>query len=288
MTAQPSTDTPLEWCRARLLVPGHPLTLTLPYADPSARDALLVVHAMIGEIAAVPGSVSDPDVARRKLGWWRQALIDNLPHPAVQAWRQTGVAESLPPEAFMPLIDAVLIDIDPPRFEREEDFDAHCRRVAGAGAWLEARLIGASESDDSLRDRLERMAGAAYRVRVARDLVLDARAERWSVPLDLQAEHRITRHEVASGQGGYRFEALIRHLAGAGVLEIEREQQALVGPDAWRHRHQLLRLHLDQRLGKRLVRRPGRALRERVATGRIGDALAVWRRARRLRRAPGS
>jgi phytoene synthase len=267
-----------------LLVPGHPLTLTLPYADSSARDALLVVHALIGEIASVPGSVSDPDVARRKLGWWREALADQLPHPAVQAWARTGLSESLPPDAFAPLIDAVRVDIDPPRFEREEDFDAHCRRLAGAGAWLEARLIGARESDDSLRERLVRMAGAAYRVRVARDLVMDARAGRWSVPLDLQAEHRLTRDEVARAAGGYRFEALVRHLAGPAALEIQRQQKGLDGGDAWRHRHQLLRQHLDQRLGKRLVQRPGRAARERVASGRFGDAVAVWRRARRLRR----
>jgi len=271
-----------------MMVPGHPLTLTLPYADPTARDPLLVLHVLIGEIASVPGSVSDPEVARRKLGWWREALEDGLPHPAVQAWRQTGLADSLSPDAFGALIDAVSFDIDLPRFEREEDFDAHCRRVAGAGARLEARLLGAPGSDDALRDRLSCMAGAAYRVRVARDLVLDARAERWLVPLDLQAEYRITRTEVAGGTGGYRFKALIRHLAGAGVLEIERGQHELAASDAWRHRHQLLRFHLDRRLGKRLVQRPARAGRERVATGRVGDAIAIWRQARRLRRAPGA
>lgn len=268
-------------------MPGHPLALTLPYAEEARRDALLVLHALVGEIASVPGSVSDPDVARRKLGWWREALVDELPHPAIRAWRACGAAASMPAASFTPLVDAVAADIGPPRFEREQEFDAHCRAIAGAAATLEARLVDGDEVGGRLIGRLERAAGAGYRIRVARDLVLDARSERWSVPLELQAEYRITRQEVARGEGGYRFDALLRHLAGSGVLEIERVGAELAVAEAWRHRHQLLRLELDRRLGRRLVRRPRRAARSRIATGRIGDAFALWHHARRLRRGAG-
>ena len=57
-------------------MPGHPLALTLPYAPADKRDALVALSAVIGEIASVPGDVSDPGVARRKLGWWREALAE--------------------------------------------------------------------------------------------------------------------------------------------------------------------------------------------------------------------
>ncbi len=285
MTAPASTEAPLDWCRSRLLVPGHPLSLTLPYAEPGERDRLLALHALISEIASVPGSVSDAEVARRKLGWWREAFAERLPHPAIRAWEQSGLAGALPAAAFDPLIDAVTADVAAPRFEREEDFDRHCRQLAGAGAWLEALMMGAQVSNHELQRRLGRIAGAAYRIRVARDLVLDARAERWNVPLELQAEYRITRDEVARGQGGYRFDALVRHLAGTAVLRMDEAGAELPGTEAWRHRHLLLRQYLDRRLGRRLVRRPARVASERMASGRIGDALALWRQARRLRRA---
>lgn len=285
MTAPASTDHPLDWCRARVLVPGHPVSLTLPYAAATQRERLVVLHTLIGEIASIPDSVADPAVARRKLEWWTEALERRLPHPAVQAWQASGLADALPPDRFSALIAAISAAIEPPRFERQEEFDAHCRQVGGAGAWLEAQLDGADRGDAALRSSLERSAGAGYRIRVTRDLVIDARAGRWSVPLDLQAEYRITRHEAAQGEGGYRFDALIRQLAGDAVLEIDRVRAELAPAAAWRHRHLVLRRHLDRRIGARLVRRPARVARERITAGRMADALATWRQARALRRA---
>jgi phytoene/squalene synthetase len=49
---------------------------------------------------------------------------------------------------------------------------------------------------------LTRLASAGYRIRITRDLVLDARQERWLVPLELQAEFQLTRQHVAAGEGG--------------------------------------------------------------------------------------
>src|SRR6056297_2191025 len=131
MTTPPSTDDPVAWCRSRLVVPGHPLALTLPYAPAEKRDALVALSAVIGEIASVPGHVSDPGVAQRKLGWWREALDEGLPHPAVQAWLRSGAARFVPASGFDLLIDAVATEIVPPRFEQSAALARHCRAIAG-------------------------------------------------------------------------------------------------------------------------------------------------------------
>jgi len=289
MTTQPSTDDPVAWFRSRLTVPGHPLAITLPYAPPERADEIVALNALIGEIAAVPGEVSDPDVARQKLEWWRHALDEQLPHPAVQAWRQSGAAGYVKAADFGALIEAVASEISPPRFEQVEALELHCRELAGAGALLEARLVNAGappERDES--ESLTGLAGAGYRIRVARDLVLDAREERWMVPLELQAEYQLTRQHVAAGEGGHRLAALVRHMAGDAMVEIDRRWNALAADQAWRNRHFLLRVQLDRRIGQKLLARPERIIRERVAPGRIGDAIAIWRRARALRKAAGT
>lgn len=282
MTTQPSTDDPVAWCRSRLLVPGHPLAITLPYAPPEHADAIVALSAVVGEIAAVPGDVSDPEVAQRKLDWWREALEGQLPHPAVQAWLQSGAAAHVKARDFEPLIDAVATEISPPRFERVEALNLHCRELAGPGALLEARLLDAGAAE---ADALTGLAAAGYRMRIVRDLVLDARQDRWLVPLELQAEYQLTRQHVAAAEGGRRLKALVRHMAGDAIVEIERHRQALPAQQAWRHRHFLLRVELDRRIGQKLVRKPARVLEERVAPGKTGDAFAVWRHARALRKA---
>lgn len=286
MTTPPSTDDPVAWCRHRLVVPGHPLALTLPYAAGDKRDALVALSTVIGEIASVPGDVSDAEVAQRKLGWWREALAEGLPHPAVQAWLKSGAALHVPAAEFDPLIDAVALEIVPPRFEQAETLAQHCRAVAGPGALLEARLVADGEAPGGEEARrLVGLAAAGYRIRITRDLVLDARQERWLVPLELQAEYQLTRQHVASGDGGRRLDALVRHMAGEAMLAIDREIAALSRSAAWRNRHFLLRVQLDRNIGRKLLSKPSRVGRERVAPGRMGDAFSVWRRARALRKA---
>ena len=285
MTTPPSTDDPVAWCRSRLVVPGHPLSLTLPYAPADKRDALLALSAVVGEIASVPGDVSDPGVAQRKLGWWREALADGLPHPAVQAWLRSGAAQYVPATEFEALIDAVALEIVPPRFERDQALEQHCRTIAGPGALLEARLVNdgkAPDEDEALR--LVRLAAAGYRIRITRDLVLDARQERWLVPLELQAEYQLTRQHVAAGEGSRRLDALVRHMAGDAMLAIDRAIDELSMPAAWRNRHFMLRTQLDRNIGRKLLGKPSRVVEERVAPGRMGDAFSVWRRARALRK----
>lgn len=286
MTPRPSTDDPVAWCRSRLLVPGHPLSITLPYAPAGVHDAIIALAAIVGEIASIPGDVSEPEVARRKLEWWRQALDEQLPHPAVQAWLQSGAARHVHAPDFDTLIDAVATEIVPPRFEQVEALERHCRELAAPGALLEARLMNAGKAPDPAEAAsLSALAAAGYRIRIARDLVLDARQERWLVPLELQAEYQLTRQHVAAGEGGRRLEALVRHLAGDAMLAIDKRAGELAPASAWRHRHFLLRVQLDRRIGQKLLHKPSRIVQERIAPGRMGDAFAVWRRARALRKA---
>lgn len=288
--ARPSTETgsALAWCRQRLLVPGHPLSVTLPYAEPGQRDRILALSALVSEIAAVPGEVSSPEVARRKLDWWRDALVGREAHPAIRAWIASGADADLPAARLTALIDAVAREIEPPRFEQTAEFGRHAQAVAGPAALLEAALVDGGHRIDGRGEpgeRFQAMAGAAYRLRVARDVVLDARRDRWLVPLELQAEYRITRQEVAAGEGGYRLDALVRHLAADAVTELDHNATAVEALSAWRHRHLLLKFHLDRALGRSLLRRPARVARERVPSVGPFAAMSIWRRARQLRRA---
>lgn len=277
-------DPSLAWCADRLLVPGNPLTLTRPYAPQPLRDSILALRAVIGEIAMVPGEVSDPDVGRRKLGWWREALADSLPHPAVQALVATGAAGPLQQRCLFELIDAVEAAIDAPRFETVAESEAHAIEFAAPAARAEAALVEGGAVPDHVAAPLVALIAGAYRIRMVRDLVLDARAERWTVPLELQAEFQVTRQQVAAGEQPHRTRALLAWMAGQAVTSMNRAEETLAPAAAWRHRHAVLHASLDARLGRRIVRRPARAMEERISAMGPLAALALWRKARRLRK----
>ena len=294
MANPPSTDQPLDWCRDRLLVPGSSLALTLPYAESSMRDPILALRTVITEIASVPDEVSDADVARRKLDWWRQALDETLPHPAMLALAQTGAAGAVRLTDWQALIDAVTLEIAAPRFEQVHEWHTHCERLAGPGALLEARLVEALDKsaeeprtarpapDSSPDQTLIQLAAAGYRIRSVRDLVLDARHNRWWLPLELQAEYQLTRTQVASGEGGHRFDALVRHLI-ADAVEQQRQARQQIEPEAgWLHRHQILTATLDRRLAGMIVRKPSRIAQQRLLPAGPLASFKLWREARWL------
>lgn len=275
---------PMNWCRERMLAPGSPLAASLPFAPPSRQDAIVALRATISEIAAVPDTVSDIDVGRKKLAWWGEALRDRLPHPAVEALVASGAADVLEPSRFDPLIVAVTETLDTPRFEGREAVWRHCLALGGPAAELEARVV---DPHSALGEAWSALGGFSYLVRVVRDLAVDARANRWLVPLDLQAEYQLSRRDVAEGTPGRNWDGLVRAWLDDGLSRVGEVLGERDGAERWRQRHLLVAHALDRRLAARLGRRPARILDSCVQPGHPGNVWCAWRAARRLRRKGG-
>ncbi len=272
---------PIDWCRQRLLVPGNPLTVTLPYADPSQRDRILVLRCMISEIAAV-ASVSDAEPGFRKLDWWRQALNEGSSHPAIQAWTASGLAGVVGASAFDPLIEAVMTTLESPRFEHRQQLWQHALRLGGPAWRLEGLLVGASDADEL--ETLAELGATSYLVRIIRDLGLDARRQRWMAPLDLQAEYQVARQDALSERASTGWNGMVRALVEMVIRRQDDGEERLDPVQAWRHRHALVQSALDRRLALKLASRPQRILDGRYLSGPAGNAFTAWRKARQLAR----
>lgn len=272
---------PLAWCRQRLLVPGNPLTASLPFADPADRDAILSLRALIGELASVAEDSSERAVAEARLNWWRQALREDNDHPLVRALEQTGVRRRLAPERFDDLCAAVLESLDNPRFENTPQAWAFFRRIGGEASRLERELL--AEPGDGEIDLAE-LGAAGYLVRVTRDLAIDARANRWLVPLDLQADFQVSRQDLLSETGSRGLDGLVRGLLDEAVRRGDRITRIIPPESAWRHRHLLLSWALERRLAGHIARRPRAILKKRILPGHPGNVWTAWREARRLRK----
>lgn len=264
-----------------MLVPGNPLLASLPFAPADERDAILALRTLVTELAAVPGEVSDPDVAVRKLDWWRQALSApaGQAHPALEAANQTSLPERLGMSAWDDLLAGVLASVAAPRFEQFEELWAHCRAVGGAAAVLEARLVEPGIEAEAFLE----LGAAGYLVRIVRDLALDARRGRWQVPLDLQAAFQVDRQQAAEARDSRAWRALVLEMLSRAHRSRQQALDELAPAAAWRHRHLLITVALDARLARRLARRPAGILHRRMLPGRLGNLLTAWRTARRVK-----
>lgn len=272
----------IDWCRENLLVAGNPLTASLPYAPEALRDRIIALRAVIAEIARVADEVSEPEVGRARLAWWRQALRESLPHPAVQAWTASGGAADIDPASFDALIEGVARTLHEPRFENRDQAWRFCRQVGGTAWALEADLV---DPGGRARETMSELGAASYAIRLVRDLGIDARNHRWMAPLDLQASYQVSRADALGEHGASTgFNGMIR----AWLDDIlGRCNEAVAGFDpeqAWRQRHLFILHALDRRLALKLARHPRRILSGRVLPGQAGNAWRAWRTARRLRK----
>lgn len=278
-------EQPLHWCRDRMLGRGSPLAASLHFAPERWQDGIVALRTVISEIAAVPDTVSDPDIGRKKLAWWRDALRRRAAHPAIGGLVASGAADRLAPERFDPLIVNVMETLESPRFELSDDAWRHCMALGGPATVLEAELI---DPDSESFDHWAALGGYAYLVRLVRDLGIDARANRWLVPLDLQAEYQIARQDVLDGSSGRGWDGVVRAWLDDGAKRVGCVLRDLPDEAYWRQRHLMVAYALDRRLARALARHPRRILERRVQTGHFGNVWCAWREARRLGRSADS
>ena len=282
----------LAWCKDRILVPGNPLTASLPFADEAERDSILALRTLVGELGASI-EASDVQVGTTKLNWWRDALSGAQPaaqrHPVVQALNDSGAMPGLNLSSVEALIGALSELFDKPRFERFEDVWNLCERIGGQAALLEAELLGAQERDPGKNQssfaQLRELGSAAYLIRMTRDIALDARANRWWVSLDFQADYQVSRVDVAEATPSHGFDGLVRSLIHQAIRRAQLAIRQISNGAAWHHRHLLIHWSLDQRLGLKVARRPSRILDRRILPSHAGNVWTAWRSARRLRSA---
>ncbi len=271
---------PLAWCRQRLLVKGNPLTASLPFAAPEHRDAILALRAVINEIASIPATVGERDVALARLDWWRGAFDQQPSHPAVRALAATPAARRLESHHFSELVDGVSLTLDSPRFEHRHLAWEYFTRVGAPAARLEARLLG---GDTAECETVAIIGANTCLVRQVRDLAADARANRWLVPLDIQAEFQVSRQDAMQDKASAGFNGMVRQWLADGLRRTAHGLEPLDAEASWRQRHLLIQHALDRRLAVMIARRPQRILRVRVVPGQLGNAWTAWRTARRLR-----
>ncbi|QOC21127.1 squalene/phytoene synthase family protein [Wenzhouxiangella sp. AB-CW3] len=272
---------PLTWCREHLLHRGQPLTVSLPYAPEKCRNAILALRSVISEIMAAADGVEDIEPALAKLSWWRRAIHESAAHPALRALTAAEEPGTSDPQLFNGLIDALEYSLECPRFEQRDEAWSHFMAVGGTAARLEAQLV---EPGTPLADELAVLGAVGWQIRRIRDLGRDARANRWTVPLDLQAEFQVSRNDALGNAARPGFKGLVRQWLAEGLRRGQEARDRLMPRSAWQHRHLLIQFALDRRLALMIARRPERILSERLLPGHFGNAWTAWRCARQLRR----
>jgi phytoene synthase len=206
------------------------------YAPTAKRAHLYALHAFAHEIARVAEVAQQPMAGEIRLQWWRDALSgersgEALANPVAAALLATIRDCTLPAQRVIDLIDAHAFDLYDEAMSSLAELDRYAERTSGAIFALSARILGGSEEP---RIAAAASAGIAYAVaQRLRTFPHDVARRQLFVPLDLLAQHGVTREEIEArhNSAGLRATlAVLREHACAAFDQLRSAARAV--PDS--------------------------------------------------------
>jgi phytoene synthase len=194
-------------CEALVRAADKDRYLASLFAPAAARQHLYALYAFASEIARVRDAAREPLPGEIRLQWWRDVLEGEgrgevSANPVAAALLDTVVRCAVPRARVIALIDARAFDLYDEAMTSLADLDAYAERTSGTLFALAAQILGGAHGADAIAvDAAAQSAGIAYGV--AQRLLTfprDLARRQLFVPLDLLAQHGVTREEIGARQ----------------------------------------------------------------------------------------
>jgi phytoene synthase len=204
---------PDAYCQQRTARSGSSFYYSFLFLPPPRRRAITALYAFCREVDDVVDEVSDPNVARMKLAWWRrevQSAYEGTPqHPVAQALAPVVREYALPDAHFQAVIDGMTMDLDQTRYLDFAALEAYCHRVAGVVGLLSAEIFGYGEP--ATRGYARDLGIAFQLTNIIRDVGEDAMRGRIYLPQDELARFGVAPSQILRRESTPQFCALMAH-----------------------------------------------------------------------------
>jgi len=271
--------TPDEYCQQRTAQSGTSFYYSFMFLPPERRRAITALYAFCREIDDVVDEVSDPNLARTKLAWWRQevgATFDGAPqHPVALALKPVVASYRLPQEHFQTVIDGMEMDLERTRYLDFTELQRYCHCVAGVVGLMSAEIFG--YVNPSTRQYARDLGIAFQLTNIIRDVGEDARRGRIYLPQDELAAHGVSAASLMKREVGDGLVALMRYQVARANDWYARALNALPPEDREAQRAGLIMAAIYRALLAEIVRDQYRVLDRRIALTPLRKLWIAWK-----------
>ncbi len=275
--------TPDEYCQQKTARSGTSFYYSFLFLPPERRRAITALYAFCREVDDVVDEVSDPDVARTKLAWWRQeigATFTGTPqHPVALALQPVVAAYRLPEEHFQTVIDGMAMDLERSRYLDFAELERYCHCVAGVVGLMSAEIFG--YANPATRHYARDLGIAFQLTNIIRDVGEDARRGRIYLPQDELARAGVTASALLKREGGDALVALMEDQVARARRWYARALDALPAEDRRAQRPGLIMAAIYRALLDEIERDGYRVLDRRIALTPLRKLWIAWKTARR-------
>ncbi|MBB72480.1 MAG: squalene synthase HpnD [Legionellales bacterium] len=140
---------PTQYCEDKVAPRGSSLYYSCLFESQPKREAYWAVYAFCREIRDIYYECHEPDIAKRKLEWWRgeiEAIFKGASrHPVGQALQQPLAHHQLPQQLFIEYLDGLQLKLDMDHCCSEQDWQLFSYREQGIPHILAGYIGGYSE-----------------------------------------------------------------------------------------------------------------------------------------------
>ncbi len=275
--------TPDEYCQQKTAQSGTSFYYSFMFLPPERRRAITALYAFCREVDDVVDEVSDPELARTKLAWWRTeigATFAGTPqHPVAQALRPVVAAYRLPEEHFQTVIDGMAMDLQRNRYLDFTELERYCHCVAGVVGLMSAEIFG--YVNPATRQYARDLGIAFQLTNIIRDVGEDARRGRIYLPQEELAAHGVTASALLKGESSAALTDLMKDQVARARRWYARALEALPAEDRKAQRAGLIMASIYRALLDEIERDGYRVLDRRIALTPLRKFWIAWKTARR-------
>jgi 15-cis-phytoene synthase len=225
--------TPDEYCADKAARSGSSFHYSFRLLDPPRRHAITALYAFCREVDDVVDEVSDADVARLKLAWWRTEIdrvFEGRPqHPVSLALAPVVARYAVTRAQLQMVIDGMQMDLEKRRYLDFAELEIYCDRVAGVVGLMSAEIFG---YQDRRTLGYARDLGIAFQLtNIIRDVGEDARRARIYLPQEDLARFGVATSDVLQARATAAFARLMAFEVARAREWYERALGQLPGRD---------------------------------------------------------
>ena len=270
---------PDEYCAQKAAQSGSSFYYSFRFLPADQRSAITALYAFCREVDDVVDEVSDPGVARVKLGWWRTevgaAFEGRAQHPVTLALTPAVATFKLPQEHFQTVIDGMTMDLERSRYPDFATLERYCHCVAGVVGLLSAEIFG--YVDPATRDYARNLGVAFQITNIIRDVGEDVQRGRVYLPEDELSRFGVEPKDLLARRASAGFKALMAHQVERARSFYARALAALPSGDRRAQRPGLIAGAIYQALLAEIERDDFLVLDRRIALTPLRKAWIAWK-----------
>lgn len=249
------------------------------FSPADARPRVRALFAFRRELDKAANLIAEKDIARIRLGWWREEIARFAQaepvHPVAKTLLGATGEPTLDTASLATMIDAAETELTQTRYPEITDLLAHCVRRGGSFLSLLCQISSTDGSPNMTSDQIKKIGGATSLVEMIRNLRRDLAQGQVFVPLEWMEQVHITVGDLNTDKPTAAALTVTKTLGERAEKDMENAATVVTqAPSA------AVYTALYQRLHKAMKSNEYRdVFRERVELGGFQKLWCAWRAA---------